>query len=165
MKCSKPNGAKRLKPPIVFGGRRIREVLKAFCHLSEERHPTTKLCHLSDFVQPHATVQPRRNQQQGEQQLGSTPSMVGTPQKLHRPDHFCSRPTSIFRPSMSPEGMVQRHLVDRELLKVRALFSVGMPTLFLGAAPKDACAVCFWHVVVYRSNDSMSTRSWWLWSS
>jgi hypothetical protein len=148
----------------VWGGR-IREVLKAFCHLSEERHPTTKLCHLSDFVQPHATVQPRRNQQQGEQQLGSTPSMVGTPQKLHRPDHFCSRPTSIFRPSMSPEGMVQRHLVDRELLKVRALFSVGMPTLFLGAAPKDACAVCFWHVVVYRSNDSMSTRSWWLWSS
>ena len=64
---------------------------------------------------------------------------------------------------MSPEGMVQRHLVDRELLKVRALFSVGMPTLFLGAAPKDACSVCFWYVVVYRSNDSMSTgimRCW-----
>ena len=37
-------------------GRRIREVLKAFCLLSEERHPTTKLCLLSDFVQPHATV-------------------------------------------------------------------------------------------------------------
>ena len=92
-------------------------------------------------------------------------STASTPYQLHRPDHLCPRPSSIFCPSMSPEGMVQRHLVDRELLKVRALFSVGMPTLFLGAAPKDACAVCFWHVVVYRSNDSMSTRSWWLWSS
>ena len=100
-----------------------------------------------------------------EEQLGSTPSTADTPQQMHGPDRCCSRPTSIFRSRMSPEGMVQRHLVDRELLKVRALFSVGMPTLFLGAAPKDVCAVCFWYVVVYRSNDSMSTRSWWLWSS
>ena len=127
--------------------------------------PTTRNCPCqNEAVQPEILPH-RRNQQQGGEQLGSTPSMVGTPQKLHRPDHFCSRPTSIFRPSMSPKGMVQRHLVDRELLKVRALFSVGMPTLFLGAAPKDACAVCFWYVVLYRSNDSMSTRSWWLWSS
>ena len=43
-------------------------------------------------------------------------------------------PSSIFCSSMPPEGMVQRHLVDCELLKVRALFGVGMSTLFLGAA-------------------------------
>ena len=60
---------------------------------------------------------------------------------------------------MSPEGMVQRHLVDRELLKVRALFSVGMPTLFLGATPKGACTVCCWHNVPFRSNEAMSTKS------
>ena len=55
--------------------------------------------------------------------------------------------------------MVQRYLLDRELLKVRALFSVGMPTLFLGAGPKDACAVRFWHVMFFRSNEPMSTKS------
>ena len=68
-------------------------------------------------------------------------STAGVPQQMHEQDHFRGKSSKFLRPSMSPEGMVQRHLLDRELLKVRALFSVGMPTLFLGAAPKDACAV------------------------
>ena len=49
--------------------------------------------------------------------------------------------------------------MDRELSKVRALFSVDMSALFLGAAPKDACTVRFWHVVFSRSNEQMSTKS------
>ena len=49
--------------------------------------------------------------------------------------------------------------MDRELSKVRALFSVDMPALFVGAAPKDACTVRFWHVMFFRSNEQMSTES------
>ena len=78
---------------------------------------------------------------------------------MHEQDHFCDKSSKILRPSMSPEGMVQRHLLDRELLKVRALFSVGMRALFLGAAPKDACTVCCWHVMFCRSNEQTSTKS------
>ena len=43
------------------------------------------------------------------------------PQKMHGPDRCCSRPSNVVRPRISPEGMVQRHLVGRELFKVRAL--------------------------------------------
>ena len=83
-------------------------------------------------------------------------STAGVPQQMHEQDHFCDKSSKILRPSMSPEEMVQRYLVDRELLKVRALFSVGMPALFLGAAPKDACTVCCWHVMFCRSNEQTS---------
>ena len=51
---------------------------------------------------------------------------AGTPQQMHRPDRPRSRPPNIFRPSMPPEGLVQRHLVDRELFKVQAFSSVDM---------------------------------------
>ena len=78
---------------------------------------------------------------------------------MHEQDHFRGKSSKLLRRSMPPEGMVQRYLLDRELLKVRALFSVGMPTLFLGAGPKDACAVRFWHVMFFRSNEPMSTKS------
>ena len=77
---------------------------------------------------------------------------------MHEQDHFCGKSSKILRPSMSPEGMVQRYLVDRELSKVRALFSVDMPALFLGAAPKDACTVRVWHVMFCRSNEETSTK-------
>ena len=49
--------------------------------------------------------------------------------------------------------------MDRELSKVRAPFSVGMPALFLGATPKDACTVHLWHVMLFRSNEQQSTKS------
>ena len=52
--------------------------------------------------------------------------LAGTPQQMHRPDRFRSRPSSIFRPSMPPEGLVQRHLVDRELFKRSSLSSADM---------------------------------------
>ena len=36
---------------------------------------------------------------------------------------------------MLPEELVQTHVASHEGSKVRALFSVGVPTLFLGAPP------------------------------
>ena len=53
-------------------------------------------------------------------------STAGAPLQMHRPDRFRSRPPNIFRPSMPPEGLVQRHLMDRELFKVHAFSSVDM---------------------------------------
>ena len=49
--------------------------------------------------------------------------------------------------------------MGRGLYKVRALPSVDMPALFVGAALKDACTVRFWHVMFFRSNEQMSTES------
>ena len=54
---------------------------------------------------------------------------------------------------MSPERMVQMPLVDRELSKVRASFSVGMPALSSGAPPKDCLFLVLWRLQVKQPDE------------
>jgi len=47
-------------------------------------------------------------------------SPAGVPQQMLKQYHFCGKSSNILQPSMSPEGMVQVHVWDRKLSKVRA---------------------------------------------
>jgi hypothetical protein len=47
-------------------------------------------------------------------------SPAGVPQQMLKQYHFCGKSSNILQPSMPPEGMVQVHVWDRKLSKVRA---------------------------------------------
>ena len=101
---------------------------------------------------PNAGLTPQKNCEQAIGQIVNEGGLscsaldtAGTPQQMHRPDRFRSRPPNIFRPSMPPEGLVQRHLVDRELFKVQAFSSVDM----LGSSvrlPRTRVLPAYWSV-------------------